>query len=451
MRPRLPSTGVQNVTSTPTSQADQGQEKETNILIIGGGPVGLLLALLLAKKGMRSAVLESLPSTNPSPRAIAYSGPTHQVFQDAGIYDDIVSHSACTDGFSWRKPLQGDGKGGYELGPVLAEWIMGKQGADGKCVPGEFVIQYPQSDLGKLLRRKLEETGLVTLHFSSTLKGLTQDASSVVATVKTHGTTRTIRAKYAVGCDGGQSFTRKLLGIKLIGHNWPERFLTTDVLRVAPVLPEPSIIYIMDPKIWAISTPLGPVKLGEPQLWRYSMNVPDDSMPDEEVVKPENIDKLLLQHIDGPRPSSHKVVDQNLYRMSQFVATTMFRGRCFLAGDAAHTTNPIGGLGLCTGILDADALAQAFDLALNKYSDKPEAQQHIFATYSDARRRVFQLHVSPFSSSSKLRLHSQDAEQTAAEDWYLRTLRSGNEEAIKKLHEPLLGHWRSDIAAESGL
>ncbi|KAK2685632.1 hypothetical protein QWA68_015437 [Fusarium oxysporum] len=120
------------------------------------------------------------------------------------------------------------------------------------------------------------------------------------------------------------------------------------------------------------------------------MAITDDKIPDEEVIKPEFINQMLLN--------------------------TIFRNRCFLAGDAAHLTNPIGGLGLCTGMLDADALAQALDLALNRFSCEPEAQEECFKAYSSARRQVFQTVIYPTSSAAKTRLQCGNPDDIAKED-----------------------------------
>jgi len=91
-------------------------------------------------------------------------------------------------------------------------------------------------------------------------------------------------------------------------------------------------------------------------------------------------------------------------------------------------------------MLDADALAQALDLALNRFSCEPEAQEECFKAYSSARRQVFQTVIYPTSSAAKTRLHSGNPDDIAKEDWYLQTLCNGNRSAIDQLHDGLINH-----------
>ncbi|KAH6868927.1 FAD-binding monooxygenase [Thelonectria olida] len=425
-----------------------GVEALPAVVIVGAGPVGLLLALLLAQKGIRSSVLEKDEALNEAPRAVAFSGPVHHIFQEVGIYDTILQDAAQTPGFCWRKLAQDDGQGGKMLGEKLAEWRLGEPKAAGTYDPGNYVLQYPQDKIGQLLLDRALETKLATVHFGAELHRIDHNKDGVVAHVRSKKGEWEVRGQYLAGCDGGRSVVRRLMGVKMFGHSWSERFMTTDIIRTPPVVKEVNIDYIVDPDYWAISTPLEPAKAGKRTLWRYSMAITNDDISDEEATQPEFINEMLLRHVDGSRPADFKVLRVNLYRMHQLLASTMFRDRCLLAGDAAHLTNPIGGLGLCTGMLDADALAQAFDLALNRYVGDPKLQEECFRTYSAARRRVFQTVVHPMSSAAKTRLQCGSPGDIAEEDWYIRTLRGGNKGAIDQLHDGLINHWRSNIAAE---
>ncbi|GJC83428.1 3-(3-hydroxy-phenyl)propionate/3-hydroxycinnamic acid hydroxylase [Colletotrichum liriopes] len=413
------SSGEKMMAIKPTILRDGTEHPPALVVIVGAGPTGLLLAALLGQKGVRSTVLEKDEALNELPRAVAFSGPVHHIFQNIGIYDTMVQDAAKTPGFCWRKRAEDDGEGGRG-------W----------------------NKIGKLLLGKALDTNMVTVHFGAELYRIDQNEDGVVAHVRSkHGDWET-RGQYIAGCDGGQSNVRRLMGVKMYGHSWQERFMATDIIRTPPVVEEVNIDYIVDPEYWAISTPLEPAKAGQRCLWRFSMAVTDDRIPDEEVTGPAFVNEMLLRHVDGPRPADFEVLRVNLYRMHQFLASTMFRGRCFLAGDAAHLTNPIGGLGLCTGMLDAAALAQAFDLAANRYAGDAKKQKECFKAYSTSRRRVFQTVVHPTSSAAKTRLHCGSPDDIAEEDWYMRTLRTGNKAAIDQLHDGLNNHWRTDIEAE---
>jgi hypothetical protein len=156
--------------------------------------------------------------------------------------------------------------------------------------------------------------------------------------------------------------------------------------------------------------------------------------------------------------------------MHQLLASTMHRGRCFLAGDAAHINNPIGGLGLCTGLLDADALHQALKIVfsfqslpqqsrlphLNGTSSKTGLKnpshlsvdpQAVFTRYSSERRRVFQNIIHPYSSANKTRLHGGDPDETARQDWYFEALARGDPQELQNIHGPLYSGWRTNMWA----
>lgn len=440
------------------------------VIIVGAGPVGLLLALRLAQSKIRSIVLEQETGLGTAPRAIGYYGPVHNVFKEAGIYDQVASEGMPSGGYAWRTLPTEDEKGTKTLGSILGKNIMSRPDSDGQYGICTYSIQLAQCRLAEIMLEKATKTGLTEVFWGHRVTDLSQDDTGVtVSTVSGQGESHSLRGLYLAGCDGGRSSVRKLLGIGLSGHSWPERFVATDVLRTAPVVEDPPVHFTVDRRYWGVVTPLEHVKPGVRGLWRYSMAVPtyeeaaDGSqtvLTDEEVLEPEYVDSLLLRQIDGPRPSDHVVVRKSLYKMHQLLASTMHRGRCFLAGDAAHINNPIGGLGLCTGLLDADALYQAFEIvfSLGKEQQNTPAPiakiRHpgrtvdplaVFSRYSAERRRVFQNIIHPYSSANKTRLHSADPEDTAREDWYFQALRRGDAKELARIHAPLSESWRTDM------
>ena len=469
------------------------------VLIVGAGPVGLLLALRLAQSGIRSVVLEKDSALSNAPRAIGYYGPVHKVFQEIGLYDRIVRDGMPCGGYVWRTMPTDEviqsatGTSSVrKLGTVIGTNNMGRRNANGQYEPGNFTIQLAQSKLSKLMLDAAAETGLSQVLWEHEVLSLEQDDTGVTVTVKHLQATKTFQGQFLVGCDGGKSTVRKLLQIRLNGHSWPERFLATDVMRTAPVVADPPVHFVVDPRYWAVVTPLEPVEPGKPGLWRYSMAVPalpgdDDNneadekpLTDEEVLDPAYVRSLVERQIDGACDGDFEVVRQSLYKMHQLVASTMHRGRCFLAGDSAHINNPIGGLGLCTGLLDADALHQTLEIvfalsdlagqakskqvpeSINGYRQfstnasgtRPKVEspinmqvnlESLFSRYSTERRRVFQNIIHPFSTANKMRLHAGNPEDVSKEDWYLQALQRGNYEELKALHSPLYKSWRTDM------
>lgn len=474
--------------------SDQGLEHpltviEAPVIIVGAGPVGLLLALRLAQSRIRSIVLEKDASLNEAPRAIGYYGPVHKVFQEIGLYDRISREGMPSGGYVWRKlPVNEnivDINGSHtvkSLGPIIGRNTMSKPDHTGDYPIGHHSIQLAQADLARILIEEATMTGFSQVIWSHEVTKLEQDHQGVtIITKNPQKLSKTFRCQYLVGCDGAKSTVRKLLGIRYSGHSWPERFIATDILRVAPVVSEIPVHFVVDPTYWAVVTPLEPVEAGKKGLWRYSMAVPaqlgndeKDVLPlsDEQVLQEDYVNSLLSRQIDGPVPAQFEVVQKSLYKMHQLVADTMHRGRCFLAGDSAHINNPIGGLGLCTGLLDADALHQVLEIAFsfpvwqpktgcanntdephiseNPETSAPGIQLHVdlpslFSRYSDERRRVFQNVIHPYSSANKLRLSAGDPDEVAREDWYLQALRRADPEELREIHKPLYDSWRTDI------
>jgi 2-polyprenyl-6-methoxyphenol hydroxylase-like FAD-dependent oxidoreductase len=448
------------------------------VIIAGAGPVGCLLALRLAQSHIRSVILEKEAELNQAPRAIGYYGPVHDVFQEIGIYDRVVAECMPAGGYVWRKlPVDdGSGQGGKTLGPVLGKNVMSTPDAHGNFEKGRFTMQLAQSRLTEILLEEASKTGLVDVLWNHEVTSLSQDCDGVTVTVMTPSVdAKSFRGQYLAGCDGGKSTVRKLLGVRLSGHSWPERFIATDVMRTAPVVSEMSVHFTVDPRYWGVVTPLEPVTAGQRGMWRYSMAVPelpdDDSgqiqtpLTDEQVLEPAYVDSLLLRQLDGPRPSDHEVVRKSLYKMHQLLASTMYRDRCFLVGDAAHINNPIGGLGLCTGLLDADALYQTLEIAfcfMNRSAESsnpshpaPEVPNQnptlsidangLFARYSSERRRIFQTVIHPYSSANKVRLHGANPDETARDDWYFQALQRGEKKALDEIHRPLFENWRTNM------
>ncbi|KAI1808011.1 FAD/NAD(P)-binding domain-containing protein [Daldinia bambusicola] len=447
-----------NGTSTNGPNTNANGTDVVPVIIVGAGPAGLLLALRLAMNQIRNVVLEKEPSLNQLPRAIGYHGPVHYVFQEIGLYDQIATEGMASGGYAWRKlptdVVDANGKVvGKELGAIIGKNSMGKPGPDGKFTPGHYSIQLAQCRLAEIFLENAVKTGFTEVLWEHEVIGLSQDEKQVSVTVATASEgEKVIEGQYLAACDGGRSTVRKLLGIRLSGHSWPERFLATDVLRVAPVVPDFSVHFTVDETFWGVVTPLEHVQAGKQGLWRYSMAVPakpnDDPnsapLTDEQVLEPEYVDSLLLRQIDGPRPSSHVVVRKSLYKMHQLLASTMHRGRCFLAGDSAHINNPIGGLGLCTGLLDGDALAQTLQIAFSTSPSDPNLEP-LFNRYSTERRWVFQNVIHPFSSANKTRLHGAKPDDVAREDWYFRALARGDPKELQEIHRPLYAQWRTDM------
>jgi 2-polyprenyl-6-methoxyphenol hydroxylase-like FAD-dependent oxidoreductase len=312
---------------------------QENVLVIGAGPVGLAIALRLALAGIEVDVIEKESSLGEEPRAVTYYASALIALNKMGVIPDIKKAGFVSEGFCWRKPICEDGHGGYKMGDVMARLPIPREGSE--SLGGGGILYLPQPELTQLLFEKAIATGLVTVHFEENLIGIQQDHSSVRATTKHDNTEKIFKASYLVGADGGQSATRRLLDIHLKGHSWPEKLLSIDLLFEDPSIDNefPSQ-FIVHPIHWGIVTPLKPVESGKRTLYRCAVSLdPEDKTPTDEINSPAHVVALLEKMLPGPRPIKGKVIKSSLYRIHQLCASTFRRGRCVLAGDAAHLNN----------------------------------------------------------------------------------------------------------------
>ena len=318
------------------SPADQ-----STVLIIGAGPVGCFLAYRLGKAGISVIILEKESELPYTPRAVGYYGATQVAFKNAGLYDLIRSAGFMTAGLCWRSLPVDDGNGGKTWGEMIAYQPLNEPGdATFPCPSG--LLNLRQSELTKLLLREALATGKVTVHFSVAMEGIEQHNDGVIASAKNLATDQALQfsASWLVGADGGKSMTRKMLGLKLLGHTWPERLVATDVRVLNQVDPGYHTCYVMDTPNPTILTPLADPLIGEKTLWRYAISVPpEDTRSDEELSKEEVIKAFYEQVMVGPRPLDVDIQQISVYKIHQRLAPTLRRKRCILAGDAAHLNN----------------------------------------------------------------------------------------------------------------
>ncbi|EXJ70646.1 uncharacterized protein A1O5_05636 [Cladophialophora psammophila CBS 110553] len=414
------------------------------IIIVGYGPVGAILSLLLARNQIPVIVIEAATKYPEEPRAVGLFGPSHSVLEDAGIYEEEKRQGMPSAGLSFRKRAVDDGNGGQRMGDCIASAKFAPE-VNGETPPGGHFILIPQAKLVRIIAEEMKHADLQ--QFATVQMGLkylsseeTEDGIKVIAE-DTEGNTHVFEGSYLVGADGSRSDVRRKLGLKLHGTSWPERLISADVLRTTNNVPEIPSCLVVDPELWAAITPLERIYPGQPGLWRYSMAVSDESVPDQELEKAEFVISMLKKHIDGPYNQEFKVIRSKPYKMHQLLCSSMRKGRTFLAGDAAHVNNPIGGLGLNTGILDADALAQTLVQVLKQ--GRPES---LYDRYSYERRRVFQLYVDPISKSNKQRLHVSSPDIVANEDWFLASIMSDDPEEKFSPYK-WMANWKTDMAA----
>lgn len=311
------------------------------VLIAGAGPVGCFIAYRLGKAGIPVQIFEKETSLPYSPRAVGYYGATQNVFQESGLYDLIRAEGFMTAGLCWRQPPVPNNQGGKSLGRMIAKQPL--------CAPDDTIRACPagllnlrQSELTTLLLREALNTGNVSVMFDREVTSIEEKDGRVIISFNNNSDSDSLKAvgSYLVGADGGKSRVRKIIGTPCLGHTWPERLISTDVFLLNEVDPVYHTCYIMGLKNYTVMTPLTEPVVGKRSLWRCTIAIPpEDERSDEEISQDKTIQDLYEQVVAGPRPLNADISAKTVYRIHQRLVTTMRKGRCVLAGDAAHMNN----------------------------------------------------------------------------------------------------------------
>jgi 2-polyprenyl-6-methoxyphenol hydroxylase-like FAD-dependent oxidoreductase len=320
---------------------------EFPVIICGGGPVGMATALLLARQGVRSVVLER--NTNPhcgQSRALTVQRDILALFDRLGIVNEILDTGA-----SWSL-----GRTYYRDQEILQlRWPT----RDEDIYPA--FVNFPQFRIEELLHAEAARSGLVEFRHGRTVIGLRQDATSVI--VEATGPTGQERhtGAYLVGADGIGSTIRKTLQIPYNGWNAEGRFLVADFEVDLPLAVERRLWF--DPPF----SPGGIVLMhcmGK-HTWRIDWQIDTDADESAEL-QPERMTERV-RNVIGDRPFT--VLRANTYTFQQRRAKRFRDRRVFLVGDSAHVVSPFGARGMNSGLEDAENLAWKLGFVLTGQAD----------------------------------------------------------------------------------
>ena len=381
-----------------------------DVAIVGYGPAGATFANLLAKYGLRIAVVDQAADVYDKPRAITIDHEVLRVFQACGLDDTIAAHTAPHPGTHY---LGVDGGIIKKFDPMPPPFPLG-------WVP---TATFLQPAFEKALRDRLATYDKADVFLSAQAIGIAQDDSSASLTIKEASGERTLRARYLVGCDGANSFVRKTLGISLTDLAFDEQWMVVDALEHgATSRPEKCFQYCRPSRPGTFLP--GP---GELRRWEIKL------LPGEDPAtfgEHDNALKVLASFTDVSRIEVWRTA---VYRFHALLAQEWQSGRIFLMGDACHQTPPFLGQGLSAGIRDAVNLAWKLALVL-----RGDAQPSLLATYRQERAP----HVGAIVALAKefgLIIGELDLEKAKARDARLREeLNSGKAETIRQRFIPNL-------------
>ena len=326
---------------------------EHDVVIVGYGPVGAVLANLLGRDGLDVAVFEPTHDVYHLPRAAHFDDEVMRVFETLGLAEAMLPVTAPVLGMDF---VAADGT-----------TLFGFSAAERPRPHGwETGYMFRQPELERVLRAGVERWPTVQVHLGHQVTALDGPDGRLQVLDLASGAERTVRARYVVGCDGARSLVRKALGISLddSGFDQPWLVVDTDLLNgtgagTGAALPE-RILQICDPARPATFVP----SAGRHRRWEF-MAV--DGETPEELTDPATIARLLAPWVSVGRDV--EVVRAAVYSFHALVAREWRRGNVLLAGDAAHQMPPFLGQGMCAGIRDAANLAWKLTLVVRGLAD----------------------------------------------------------------------------------
>ena len=353
------------------------------VLIAGAGPVGMVAAANLVRRGVPVTVLEANAALSEESRASTFHPPTLDMLHGLGAAEPLIAQGLKAPQFQYRTKRDG----------LIAQFDFAAI-ADATAHP--FRLQCEQSRLTRILLQHLRGNGNFEIMLSSPVRGVTQTADGVDVAVMRSGM-ETETARWLIGADGARSETRSALDIEFEGFTWPERFLVVSTAFDfhAVIKGLVSVNYVADPQRWHFLLQI-------PGLWRIMFPIAANES-DELALSHDFAQSLMAQLVPGI--DRYEIEHTTLYRVHQRVAQTFRKGRAFLIGDAAHINNPLGGMGMNGGIHDAINLTDR--LAAVWHGSKGDAELDRF---DKQRRLVTKEYVERQSIQNKKNLEAPGSE-----------------------------------------
>ena len=328
---------------------------KTDVLVVGAGPTGLLLANLLGAMGVSTTLVETHDDTVQDPRAVSIDDEAMRALQAAGLAGEVAAISVQGYGSIYRGP---SGKAFASVMPTGKDYGFDKRNA------------FEQPAFEAVLRKALARYPHVTAHFGTEMTAFEQSSDSVQATVCARDAqAQSLHARYMVACDGGRSPVRKMLGIAMQGATFEEPWLIVDLKTTRNRCFHTEVF--CDPARPCITLP------GPGGIRRYEFKLHHSEAAVAAVQ--DDFIRGLLAAVGPDRDEAFRRV--RVYTFHARIAERWQDGRVFLAGDAAHLTPPFAGQGMNSGLRDAHNLGWKLAEALHM-----ECPKDLLASYEIERK-----------------------------------------------------------------
>jgi 2-polyprenyl-6-methoxyphenol hydroxylase-like FAD-dependent oxidoreductase len=328
---------------------------DTDVLIVGAGPVGLFLANECARRGLRWRLVESRPSQSVHSKALAIFPRTLEIFDMAGVVGPFLEAANRVTSVAI-----------LTHGRALAHMRFAPEES-----PYQFIAMVPQDVTERLLAEELSRKG-GAVEYETTFVSAAEQDEGVSVSLDHKGEPITLTASFVVGCDGAHSAVRHLLNVPFEGAEYDSSFMLADI-ETNEALPAD--------ELQLCPSEFGPIAIFPMSATRRrvvaTIETAEGDAPALDLVR-----KILVQR--GPSELEARSLHWSSYfRIHHRQAALMRVGRIFIAGDAAHIHSPFGGQGMNTGLHDVWNLAWKLDLALHGHGN-----DQLLDSYTAERRPV---------------------------------------------------------------
>jgi 2-polyprenyl-6-methoxyphenol hydroxylase-like FAD-dependent oxidoreductase len=336
------------------------QSIQTQVIIAGAGPTGLMLAAQLQRYGISFVIFDKNEGTSPLSKAMVVQARSLEILDEMGLADKAIAIGQQADHFSMiargkvrgRVSLRDFGKG---------------------LSPFPFALILEQSKTERLLAEYVRAKS--DIMWRTDMARIEQSQDRVTVFCKKDGEAFSIGADYLVGCDGASSFVRHYLGFGFKGETQERMFYVADVKLQSRITDQTDAYFAMIKRGFVLFFPLA-----GPKHYRVIGTVPAQVMSKPEIHFGD-IKSIIAEQLGIP-VSFPEEYWFSTYKVHSRMAETFYKGRCFIAGDAAHIHTPAGGQGMNTGLQDSYNLAWKLALVMQK-----KAGPDLLATYDFERRQ----------------------------------------------------------------
>lgn len=396
--------------------------EKTEVLIIGGGPVGAFAAYALAQLNIDTVLVEAAGSCAEDMRASTLHPPTLEMLDELGLYEELEQQGLKAPIYHYRNRGTGE-VFALDLGEV------------DDVLKHPFRLQCEQFKLARLASAKFAEHPRGRLRLNERAIFVEQDQDGVTVHVERALEVVQYRAKYVIAADGANSLVRKLLQVQFTGFTYPEKFLTLSTRYAVDQHFDKLayVSYMADAAQWC-------VLLRVPEFWRVLVPVAEET-PDAELLSDAKKTEVM-RGLVGDAAESLETYHRTLYRVHQRVAECYHHGRILLAGDAAHLNNPLGGFGMNSGIHDVWNLTRKLELILRSDADA----DNLLAHYDRQRRTVMNEFVQTQTIQNKKMLESGDGRALALQQKFEQLLANEGERRDYLLAQSMYASLQTEAA-----